>query len=83
MSLRHPGADAEPRHVIAKGRRMKDLSTLRDTVQRLRERNFPQLPKDLVDAILDIEAANIDDRGRSRELVTRAITEQLQHRSGA
>jgi hypothetical protein len=57
---------------------MKDLGTLRDTVQRVRERDFPHLPQDLVDTILDIEAANIDDRGRSRELVTRAITEQLQ-----
>ncbi|HEY3548851.1 MAG TPA: hypothetical protein VGK17_22490 [Propionicimonas sp.] len=57
---------------------MKDLGTLRETVQRLREQDFNQLPADLVDAILDIEAANIDDRGRSREFVTRAITEQLQ-----
>jgi hypothetical protein len=62
---------------------MKDLGTLRKTVQRLRERDFPQLPQDLVDAILDIEAANIDDRGRSRELVTRAITEHLQDGSAA
>ena len=57
---------------------MKDLGTLRETVQALREREFPHLPGALVDAILDAEADNVDDRGRAREQVNRAVSEHLQ-----
>lgn len=58
--------------------RMNELGTLRETVQALRERDYPDLPTDLVDKILDIEAGNVEDRGRARDLVTRAVNDHLQ-----
>lgn len=57
---------------------MKDLGTLRETVQVLRARQFAHLPEQLVDTVLDIEADNLGDRGRSRGLVIRAVTDYLQ-----
>ncbi len=62
---------------------MKDLGTLRETVQDLRKRDFPHLSEALVDAILDAEAGDVDDRGRARDRVNRAVSEHLKAGSAA
>jgi hypothetical protein len=56
---------------------MTDLGTLGETVQALRAREFPHLPAALVDELLRIEAENLEDRTRARDLVDRAITRHI------
>lgn len=57
---------------------MKDLGTLGETVQGLRAREFAHLPEALVHELLQIEADNLEDRGRARDFVARAVTTYLQ-----
>lgn len=61
---------------------MKDLGTLGETVQAVRSRTFPELSAELVDAILEIEAASHEDRLRARDQVAQAIREHLQRPEG-
>lgn len=57
---------------------MKDLGTLRETVQALRASQFAHVPEGLVNMVLDIEAENLGDRGRGRGQVVRAVADHFQ-----
>ena len=56
---------------------MKDLTTLREAVLKLRRERYPDLPERLVLQILDIEVANVEDRARAREGVQAAVADHL------
>jgi len=48
---------------------------LRETVDAIRRERYPQLSADLIDRILEIEAAHIEDRGPAPRLVENAVDE--------
>ena len=56
---------------------MKNIAPLRETVHALREETYPDLPPELVDEVLRIEAESEDDRSRARDLVRKAVAERV------
>lgn len=52
---------------------MRHEDALRQSVQRLRAERFEDLPAGLVDEILDIEAAHVEERDVALDKVTTAI----------
>lgn len=56
-----------------------DLSDLRATLEQLRKVQHPELSADLVNAVIDAEAANPDDDTSALREVRRAVEEGLQH----
>lgn len=56
---------------------MKDLTTLREAVLSLRRDRFPDLPEQVVLRVLDLEAANLEDRARAREGVHAVVAEHI------
>lgn len=56
---------------------MRDLGTLRETVQVVRASSFAELPQALVDEVLTIEADSHDDRLLARERVSAALSAHL------
>ena len=56
---------------------MRALETLMETVLAVRKRSFPELPADLVEAIVTIEASSHEDRLHAREEASAAINAHL------
>lgn len=57
---------------------MNDEGELTETIQRLRADKYDDLPSDLVDAILVIEAALIEDQVEATKRVAQIVEEHLQ-----
>ncbi|MDQ3690126.1 MAG: hypothetical protein M3406_08860 [Chloroflexota bacterium] len=57
---------------------MTDLDDLVATVEGLRNRDFPNLPAQMVEAILRIEVDHVEDRGPAPRLIEAAIDSYLQ-----
>jgi hypothetical protein len=56
---------------------MSDLDDLRTAVDELRAERFPDLPADLVERLLQIEAAHVEHRGPAPRLIDAAIDDFL------
>jgi hypothetical protein len=52
---------------------LSGFDELRQAVQALRADKYPTLPPDLVDAILEIEAEHVEDRGPAPRKVERLV----------
>jgi hypothetical protein len=55
---------------------------IRQTVERLRAERYAYLPASLVAAILDIEAAHVEDRGRAAGKLNAVIDQALGEERG-
>jgi hypothetical protein len=57
--------------------KMRDLGTLRATVEAVRARSYAEVPAGLVDEVLTIEASSHEDRLLARERVSAALNAHL------
>lgn len=60
---------------------MTGRNDLREAVEDLRARQFVDLPRELVESILDIETAHVDDRDVAVDAVRAAIQEEARERA--
>lgn len=56
---------------------MSDTNELKDTVQKLRQEKYSDLPASLIDEILTIEDAWLEDRGQALRLIDEAVEKYL------
>jgi hypothetical protein len=56
---------------------MSDTNELKDTVEKLRQEKYVDLPASLVDEILTIEAEWLEDRVQALRLIDQAVEKYL------
>jgi len=54
-----------------------NLDELRNALEKIRQENYPEIPKELIEKLLTIEYENQDDRVEAAKKVLKAIDEYL------
>lgn len=54
-----------------------NLNELRNTLEKIRQENYPEIPQELIEELLTIEYENQDDRVEAAKKVLKAIDEYL------
>jgi hypothetical protein len=62
---------------------MTEISELKTTILKLREEKYPDLPAELIDEILSIEADWIDDKGQAFRRVAQAVDKYMTEQEGS
>lgn len=54
-----------------------NLNELRNSLEKIRQENYPEIPQELIEELLTIEYENQDDRVEAAKKVLKAIDEYL------
>lgn len=54
-----------------------NLNELRNALEKIRQENYPEIPKELIEKLLTIEYENQDDRVEAAKKVLKTIDEYL------
>lgn len=54
-----------------------NLNELRNSLEKIRQENYPEIPQELIEELLTIEFENQDDRVEAAKKVLKAIDEYL------
>jgi uncharacterized protein YfeS len=62
---------------VMKMTKSNNLDELRNALEKIRQENYPEIPKELIEKLLTIEYENQDDRVEAAKKVLKTIDEYL------